>query len=255
MTDPTALPPYRHTALPFSHAPSTQNGLRLGRRVIHQLRASLERDAGLQAATHLQEAGFAGGEELYKSFTAWLSQIHGVDRPADLDAQKLGEVLSEFLSEQGWGRLDATAAGPACWPSTRPTGPRRWTSRRAEYPSCHLSCGLLADFLGRISEGLVAVMEVECRSRGEPRCRFLAGAPETLGILYERMAQGTGYLEALAGTEGGRVVTLSPSSAEGRIAKAVRTIRQAVAWTAGLFGSFAPLRMTTVRLRSPPSPA
>jgi hypothetical protein len=41
------------------------------------------------------------------------------------------------------------------------------------------------------------VMEVECRSRGEPRCRFLAGAPETLGIIYDRMAQGTGYLEAL----------------------------------------------------------
>jgi hypothetical protein len=40
---------------------------------------------------------------------------------------------------------------------------------------------------------------VECRSRGEPRCRFLAGAPETLGILYERMAGGSGYLEALAG--------------------------------------------------------
>jgi len=31
-------------------------------------------------------------------------------------------------------------------------------------------------------------MEVECRSRGDARCRFLAGAPETLGILYDRMA-------------------------------------------------------------------
>jgi hypothetical protein len=58
---------------------------------------------------------------------------------------------------------------------------------------------LLADFLGRVSEGQVAVMEVECRSRGDARCRFLAGAPETLGILYDRMAQGSGYLEALGG--------------------------------------------------------
>jgi hypothetical protein len=66
-----------------------------------------------------------------------------------------------------------------------------------EYPSCHLSCGLLADFLGRISDGLVAVMEVECRSRGDARCRFLAGAPETLSTLYERMAQGMSYSEAL----------------------------------------------------------
>jgi hypothetical protein len=42
-------------------------------------------------------------------------------------------------------------------------------------------------------------MEVECRSRGDARCRFLAGAPETLSLLYERMAQGSGYVEALAG--------------------------------------------------------
>ena len=48
-----------------------------------------------------------------------------------------------------------------------------------------------------ISVGLVAVMEVECRSRGESRCRFLAGAPETLSALYDRMAAGASYLEAL----------------------------------------------------------
>jgi predicted hydrocarbon binding protein len=190
----TALPPYL-----FVMTAPTSTGLRLGRRVIHQLRASLERDAGLQAATHLQEAGFAGGEELYKSFTAWLSQIHGVDRPADLDAQKLGEVLSEFLSEQGWGRLDTLQLGPAVLALDSTNWAEALDEPQGEYPSCHLSCGLLADFLGRVSQGLVAVMEVECRTRGEPKCRFLAGAPETLGILYERMAQGSGYLEALAG--------------------------------------------------------
>jgi hypothetical protein len=48
-----------------------------------------------------------------------------------------------------------------------------------------------------MSDGMVAVMEVECRSRGDGRCRFLAGAPETLGLVYERMAQGMGYGEAL----------------------------------------------------------
>ena len=64
---------------------------------------------------------------------------------------------------------------------------------RGEFPSCHLTCGLLADFFGRLSDGLVAVMEVECRSRGDARCRFLAGAPETLSALYDRMAQGSSY--------------------------------------------------------------
>src|SRR2546426_9158196 len=33
--------------------------------------------------------------------------------------------------------------------------------------------------LGRLSGETVAVMEVECRSRNDPRCRFLSAAPET----------------------------------------------------------------------------
>jgi predicted hydrocarbon binding protein len=181
---------------------STSTGLRLGRRVIHQLRASLERDTGLQAATYLQEAGFAGGEELYESFRAWLGHAHGIE-PAELDVEFFGDVLSEFLAEQGWGRLSAAVLGPVLALDSS-----EWAEaldeRRGEFPSCHLSCGLLADFLGRISQDVVAVMEVECRSRGEARCRFLAGAPDTLSILYDRMAQGSGYLEALGLKEGER---------------------------------------------------
>src|SRR5215208_8112904 len=86
-------------------------GVRLGRRAIHQLRASLERDTGLQAAAYLQEAGFAGGEELYAAFADWLSREHGVDDPSDLDIDFLGEVLGKFFADEGWGRLDVTQLG------------------------------------------------------------------------------------------------------------------------------------------------
>jgi hypothetical protein len=141
--------------------------LRLGRRVIHQLRAALERDTGLQAAGYLQEAGFAGGEELFREFGDWLVGTIGVEHAGDLDVQFLSEVLAHFFREQGWGALTATRLGPA----------------------------VLA--LDRLSDGLVAVMEVECRSRGDARCRFLAGAPESLSALYDRMAQGSGYADAL----------------------------------------------------------
>jgi len=181
-----------------SQAPgSTHTGLRLGRKVIHQLRASLERDTGLQAAAYLQEAGFAGGEELYHTFSDWLARSRGVEAPAELDVEFLGEVLGEFFAEQGWGRLNATALGPSVVALDSAEWAEAVDERQGDFPSCHLSCGLLADFLGRVSGDQVAVMEVECRSRGEQRCRFLAGSPETLGILYDRMAQGTGYLEAL----------------------------------------------------------
>ena len=165
--------------------------------MIHQLRASLERDTGVQAAAYLQEAGYAGGEELYTSFSEWLSRSRGVSGPTDLDVTFLGEVLGEFFADQGWGRLEATPLGSAVLALDSKEWAEAVDERQAEFPSCHLSCGLLADFLGRISQDVVAVMEVECRSRGEARCRFLAGSPDTLGILYDRMAQGTGYLEAL----------------------------------------------------------
>jgi predicted hydrocarbon binding protein len=180
-------------------ASPTAAGLRLGRRVIHQLRASLERDAGIQAATHLQEAGFAGGEELYIEFAVWLARTHQVDTPTDLDIRYLGSVLSEFFADQGWGKLNVMPLGEAVLALDSTDWAEALDEPQGEYPSCHLSCGLLADFLGRVSQGSVAVMEVECRSRGDERCRFLAGAPETLGILYDRMAQGSGYLEAISG--------------------------------------------------------
>ncbi len=176
---------------------STSAGPRLGRRVLHQLRASLERDTGLQAAAYLQEAGFAGGEELYEAFSEWLAQRRGVQQPSELDVGFLGEVLGEFFEDQGWGRLDATPLGSAVLALDSTEWAEALDERQGDFPSCHLSCGLLADFLGRMSRELVAVMEVECRSRGEERCRFLAGSPETLGILYDQMAQGKGYLEAL----------------------------------------------------------
>jgi len=184
-----------------SHRP----GLRLGRKVIHQLRAALERDTGLQAASYLQEAGFAGGEELYAEFAEWLVATRGVERPSDLDAAFLNEVLSEFFAELGWGQLSAQTLGQAVLALDSTEWAEAADEGRGEFPSCHLTCGLLADFFGRLSDGLVAVMEVECRSRGDARCRFLAGAPETLGTLYDRMAQGTSYTEALG-------LSSSPSS-------------------------------------------
>jgi predicted hydrocarbon binding protein len=179
--------------------PSTtpRPGLRLGRKVIHQLRAALERDTGLQAASYLQEAGFAGGEELYEAFASWLRTTRGVERPTDLDAQFLNEALSTFFAEQGWGALSMQTLGGAVLALDSSEWAEASDEGRGEFPSCHLTCGLLADFFGRLSDGLVAVMEVECRSRGDARCRFLAGAPETLSALYDRMAQGTGYADAL----------------------------------------------------------
>jgi len=52
-------------------------------------------------AGYLQEAGFAGGEEMFREFGDWLVATRGVEHAGDLDVQFLSEVVSQFFSEQG----------------------------------------------------------------------------------------------------------------------------------------------------------
>jgi predicted hydrocarbon binding protein len=168
----------------------------LSSRAFHVLRSSLERDNGLQTAAYLQEAGFASGEDLYNAFVSRVRDVYQVDSPADLDSAFLSEALSAHFGEFGWGSLRSTPLSAAVlaldsedWAEAAPEG-------GGQYPSCHLTSGLLSDFLGRMSGEPVAVMEVECRSRGDDRCRFLVGSPESLAIVYNRMVHGATYAEA-----------------------------------------------------------
>lgn len=169
----------------------------LGRKALVQLRLGLERELGTNAARLLQDAGFAAGEEHHAAFSAWLAQRTDAATPDALDARHFGEALAGFLQEQGWGALTVHALADGVLALDSADWAEATSDTTALAPSCHFTCGLLADLLGRIAGDVVAVMEVECRSRGDARCRFLAGSPETLGALYERIAAGDPYLRAL----------------------------------------------------------
>jgi len=171
--------------------------LGLGHRALHQLRASLDRDRGVQTATLLQEAGVAGGEGLFNAFGAWLQTAYGVVQPGDLDAAYLPEALRGFFGDFGWGTLTVSELAPAVLALDSEDWAEAAPDQGSSYPACHLTSGLLADFFGRMAGGQIAVMEVECRTRGDARCRFLVGAPESLSILYDRMSKGLSYDEAL----------------------------------------------------------
>lgn len=173
----------------------------LSRRCIHTLRLALERDAGPQAAGWMQEAGFAGGEALYNAFTAWLAANHRISRPASLDIRHLGEVLSQFFQESGLGAITMAPLSPAVMAIDSGDWWESDPSAAAAFPACHLSTGLIADFMSRAAETPLGLLEVECRSKGDAQCRFLAGSPETLETIYGRMAEGAAYLDAL-GTAG-----------------------------------------------------
>lgn len=158
--------------------------------IVRQLHASLATHAPDQMVTILQEAGYAAGEGLYQTFTA-------ANNPSDLDAELLGPTLSEFFTSGGWGSVMMSPVGTGAlaldssdWAEAEPG--------TAQTPMCFFSAGMLADFLGRLSEETVAVMEVECRSKGDERCRFLSATPEVLEKVYNEMTAGRSYEEALS---------------------------------------------------------
>jgi predicted hydrocarbon binding protein len=169
----------------------TSFDLAIGRGTLRQLHASLANHAPDQAVTILQEAGYAAGEALYRAFAA-------VTNPPALDSDLLPETLSDVFTSGGWGTVTMSPVGTGAlaidsndWAEAEPGS--------AQSPMCFFTAGMLADFLGRLSEETVAVMEVECRSRGDARCRFLSATPEVLEKVYNEMTAGRSYAEALGG--------------------------------------------------------
>lgn len=169
----------------------------LGPETLHALRASLETALGDDCAAVLQHAGFSGGDELYDAFGEWLDHNTDLDDPAELDAALLSEALSNFFAELGWGEINVERLGSSALALDAPAWAEASQNGGAVLPSCHLSTGLFAAFLGRLADRQVAVMEVECRSRGDTRCRFLVGASETLHAVFEAMSQGQVYESVL----------------------------------------------------------
>ena len=96
----------------------------------------------------------------------------------------------QLLATSAVDNRDATTIDTADWAEADP-------SASLEHPGCHYTAGLFADFLGRVANSPLAVLEVECRSCGASRCRFVAGSAPVLQHVYERMASGADYQSAL----------------------------------------------------------
>jgi predicted hydrocarbon binding protein len=170
--------------------------LGVGKSGFQALRQTLQASLGDQASEKLQEAGHAAGRDAYQCFRRWLKATTGLDDPGAIDASQLGQVLSDFFQALGWGSLSMNRVGRAGvafdtqWVEADP-------SANASFPSCHWSAGLLAGFMGALAQQTVAVMEVECRSARQGRCRFLMGKPEVLEAVYQAMSEGRDYSSAI----------------------------------------------------------
>ncbi|MEO5816541.1 MAG: V4R domain-containing protein [Gemmatimonadaceae bacterium] len=160
------------------------------------LRNALMRDMGYAAAGYLQEAGYAGGGALFEAFRGWLA-TRGENEPESLSVSDFQAQATDFFRECGWGSLEVgdlydtvATLDSSDWGEATP-------GAALEQASCHFTSGMFSDFFGRLSDAPLAVMEVECRSAGADRCRFLLGSTEIMEHVYTAMSGGETYEDAV----------------------------------------------------------
>ena len=168
----------------------------LTRSSLAALRAALIRDAGPAAASYLQEAGYAGGEMLFDSFRSWLA-MRTEALPDELAVEEFEQFATEYFRDAGWGSLKVGSLNDAVATLDSEDWGEADPSSGLDHPACHITTGMFADFFGRIADTPLAVLEVECRSMGAPRCRFLVGNAEVMEHVYEEMGRGVDSEEAI----------------------------------------------------------
>ena len=160
------------------------------------LGAALLRAQPDDGATFLQEAGFAGGEAMLGAFRERLA-ARGGPGPEELDADTFAAETTAFFRELGWGSIEFGTVDDVVATLDAEDWAEASATASEEHPSCHFTTGMFADFFGRIADTPLAVLEVECRSTGAPRCRFLLGSAEVMEHVYDELGRGVGYEEAL----------------------------------------------------------
>lgn len=174
--------------------------LALTRASLLSLRSALLRDSGQQAAVYLQEAGYAGGDALFATFRAWLSERTDI-AAEDLDVEAFEQRISEFFSESGWGRIEIGTIDDVVATLDSADWGESEAGSGMQHPACHITTGMFADLFGRLAGAPVAVLEVKCRSAGDPRCRFLIGNPGVMDAVYEEIGRGATYEAAVHAAE------------------------------------------------------
>lgn len=161
--------------------------------VFESLREELEKEAGtLQTVRALHHAGYDAGLAAALS----VNQEAGGDS-FQLNADGFWSTLSQFFSKRGWGTLRHRSVHPAVgilssadWAEARP-------DRMRSDATCGFSAGFLSGMLSQLAGGPVAVLEVDCRTRGGHACEFAFGSETAIHDLYGRLLDGADLDRAL----------------------------------------------------------
>jgi len=168
----------------------------ISRDALSGLRNALMRDTGYASAGYFQEAGYAGGASMFEAFRSWLA-ARGTEAPEALTLGAFQTLATDYFRECGWGSLEVGELHETVATLDSADWGEATADAGLEHPGCHLSSGMFADFFGRLADAPLAVMEVECRSAGADRCRFLLGSAEVLQQVYDGMASGASYSDAV----------------------------------------------------------
>jgi hypothetical protein len=169
------------------------------------LRRALASAVGPDAAARsLQAAGQAAGDAFFRALVrSGAPGLSSADERAAVLLRQLPEHafwrrFADVFASRGWGTLrhESVHEGVGAlqswdWVESDPAA-------GAIRPGCFFSTGLLANVLGQVADDDVAVLEVECRSQGDDRCRFLFGGPAALEELFVRIQAGQDVHASLA---------------------------------------------------------
>jgi predicted hydrocarbon binding protein len=174
---------------------SLNTDIRLPVASLGALRRALSEAVGADAAAAaLQKAGYAAGDAVFQH----LANTSGDAEVADLPLTEYFRQLGQIFRQLGWGELHHEAVHVGIGALETTDWFESHTVSGAERPSCFFTTGLLANLLGRTAGADVAVLQTECRSRGDDRCRFLFGSREALAAVYQHLVDGESVDASLA---------------------------------------------------------
>ncbi len=163
--DPSTAP-YREVALPVS--------------ALRTMREALTREAGSLPAIHaLHAAGYESGLQAVAAFKKSADEELGA-LPEDVFWAR----LTTFLGDRGWGTLTRAAPHPGIGLLSSENWVESGETAADADASCSFTTGFLSGLLTRLSGGPIAVLEVNCRGRGDGRCAFAFGAESAVHELY-----------------------------------------------------------------------
>lgn len=160
--------------------------------IFRSLRSALEKEAGALPTIHaLHQAGYESGAAAAASFA-------GTSDVSSMAQSAFWTKLTDFFSRRGWGTLDRSGEHSAIALLSSPDWAEASPDGGDSESSCSFSTGFLSGLLSELAGGPVAVLEVDCRARGDNRCCFAFGSEVAIHDLYGHLLEGSNLDGALA---------------------------------------------------------